>query len=49
VETGAPVLQAVDDVLDERYLRGEILRLPLARDGKRVDMVLSAAYFGRTA
>ncbi|MFM7344484.1 MAG: PAS domain-containing protein [Tagaea sp.] len=49
VETGAPVLQAVDDVFDERYLKGEILRLPLAKDGKRVDMVLSAAYFGRTA
>lgn len=47
VETAAPVFQAVDGVFDERYLRGEILRMPLAGDGKRVDMVLSVAYFGR--
>lgn len=46
LETAAPVHHAVDEVFDKRYIRGEILRLPLASDGKRIDMVLSALYLG---
>ncbi|MCM0019263.1 MAG: PAS domain-containing protein [Tagaea sp.] len=47
--TGAPCVQFLDAALDDRYLRAEILRLPLAEDGRTVNMILSAAYFDRAA
>jgi hypothetical protein len=43
--TAAPCVQFLDETMDDRYLRAEILRLPLAEDGRTVTMILSAAYF----
>lgn len=47
VETRAPVVQKLDGVFGARYLKADILRLPLASDGRSVDMILSGAYFDR--
>jgi hypothetical protein len=47
--TGTPFKQSLDEILDDRYVRAEILRLPLAEDGQTVDMILSAAYFESAA
>lgn len=43
--TAAPCAQFLDEAVDDRYLRAEIPRLPLAEDGSTVNMILSAAYF----
>jgi hypothetical protein len=47
LETRAPVEQTIEGVFGERYLAIDILRLPLAEDGRRVNMILSAVYFRR--
>jgi hypothetical protein len=44
-----PVRQTLDDIVDGRSTKLELVRLPLAGDGTNVDMILSAAYFDRTA
>jgi hypothetical protein len=45
--TKQPVWQRLDDIVDGRSTKLELLRLPLAGDGQNVDMILSAAYFDR--
>jgi hypothetical protein len=47
--TKAPVRQVIDDIVDGRSTKLELVRLPLASDGENVDMILSAAYFERAA
>jgi hypothetical protein len=47
--TKRPVWQILDDIVDGRSTKLELMRLPLASDGENVDMVLSAAYFDRAA
>jgi hypothetical protein len=47
--TKQPVWQKLDDIVDGRSTKLELVRLPLASDGENVDMILSAAYFDRAA
>lgn len=49
LSTKEPVRQTLDDIFDGRSTKLELVRLPLAGDGSNVDMILSGAYFDRTA